>query len=226
MTADVILIHGLGRTARIMDKMADYLTSEGYQVYNLDYPSTQYSINTLVDHIAAQIVQCRTDPSRQLNMIAMSLGSILIHLYIQKYRPEQLGRVVALGPPYHGSEIVDHLKKYTWYQKIYGPAGLELTTEAEGIWHRLSAVDYELGIIAGDRWIFFDWFFSRFWLPRPNDGKVSVASTRIKGYRDHIVLPVNHVFMPHFSCVIRQAAWFLKQGCFQRGGCQDTLENY
>ncbi len=212
----VILLHGLGRTPQIMAKMADYLQSLGYRVHNIDYPSTRYSIEELTDQIASQVIQKEIAANQPLHFVGHSMGALIIHHYIKQYRPENLGRVVALGPPFHGSPIVDYLGKYLWYQKLHGPAALELGTGLQGICHRLGSATYELGVIAGDKWFFLDWFFAKFWLAQPNDGKVTVASTHIEGCRDHIVLPVNHVFMPEYPSVIHQSACFLKHGQFLR----------
>jgi hypothetical protein len=57
MDACVILLHGMGRTHRSMAKMAQTLAGEGYRVVNLDYPSTEASIETLSDTIVAETVQ-------------------------------------------------------------------------------------------------------------------------------------------------------------------------
>ncbi len=214
--ADIVLIHGLARDSSAMAKMAEYWKSQNWRVLNLDYPSTRYSIADLVDQIAAQIQTFRIDLSRSLYFVGHSLGSIITHFYIKKYRPENLGRVVALGPPYHGSAIIDHLGRYAWYRKLHGPAALELSTQApQGIFRHLGSVDYELGVIAGDRCFIFDWFFGKFWLQQPNDGKVEIASTRIEGCRDHIILPVNHPFMPNYPIVIQQSANFISHGRFE-----------
>ncbi len=75
------------------------------------------------------------------------------------------------------------------------------------------AVDYELGIIAGNRTI--DPVSSLIvGLGVPNDGKVSVDSTRLDGATAHIVLPANHTFFPVNKVMWRQALSFLKDGRF------------
>lgn len=212
----LILLHGLSRSYHAMAKMADHFEALGYRVRNIDYPSTSYPIETLLERVAPLIQEFNSNQLSSLNFVGHSLGSILIHFYIKKYRPRNLGRVVALGPPYHGSEIIDHLGKYRWYQKLHGPAALELSTFPSGIFPRLGEVDYELGVIAGNRYIFFDWFFAKFWLKHPSDGKVTVASTEIPGYQDRIILPVNHVFFPSYPEVIQQSAFFLVHGVFKK----------
>ncbi len=198
-----------------MAKMAKHLQSQGYHVANLDYPSRYFSIEVLTEQIAERIAQFRQHLERPLHIIGFSLGSIIAHFYIKKYAPVNLGRVVALGPPYHGSAIVDHLAKYSWFEKFYGPAALELSASPSGIFSRVGVVSYELGVIAGNKWIFFDYYFAKYILETPNDGKVSVASTRIEGCQHYIEMPVNHEFMPEFNTVIEQTSYFLSQGHFQ-----------
>lgn len=200
-----------------MLRMAEGLTDAGYQVINLSYPSTTYPIEILVDIVAKEIFKlCPYDPSRKLHVVAHSMGAIVIHELIKKYRPQNLGRVVALGPPYRGTPIIDKVRNFWLYLKYNGPAALQLATDGLGISHQLGKVNYELGIIAGDRYKFFDWFFVQFWLPSPNDGKVPVSSTYIEGFKDHITLPVDHAFMPKNPKVIQQTVHFLEQGAFQR----------
>ena len=58
-TQCIILIHGLARTSRCMNKAATLLSSYGYDVINVNYPSRKLEISQLVElHIRPVIKKC------------------------------------------------------------------------------------------------------------------------------------------------------------------------
>ncbi len=146
------------------------------------------------------------------------MGGLVIRAYLKRHRPSRLGRVVMLGTPNQGSEIADMLKNFAPYRWLYGPAGQQLITEQTSVRDLFIPVDYDLGIIAGNRPfdLFCSWVIGRGKTDKANDGKVSVASTRLDGMSDHIVLPTNHTVMPADAAVMRQAVHFLHNGRFDR----------
>ncbi len=207
---NVVLLHGLGRTYRIMNQMASYLEQQGYNTHNIDYPSTQFNIETAANFIYEKI-QSLYAMALPLHFVGHSLGAIIIRYLLTRYRPPNLARVVMLAPPNHGTLLVNCLSKIPPIRKIFGPAFIQLVAGKKGIAARLPAVDYETGVIAGDHAVDF-----LFWLllHKPNDGKVTVESTCVQGMQDHVVLPVSHPFVPQNRYVKRQTAVFLTRGRF------------
>jgi len=206
----VILLHGLARSDSSMETLSIALEKEGYQTVNMAYPSTKHKIEQLAqDTVVKALSFC--PENAKIHFVTHSMGGILVRQYLSKNTVENLGRVVMLGPPNKGSQIVDKLGNMPGFELINGPAGMQLGTGTQSVPNSLGAVDFELGVIAGTR--SFNPLLSSM-MPTPNDGKVSVESSKIEGMIDHIELPVTHTFMMNRKLVIDQVLHFLAKGIF------------
>lgn len=213
----VVLLHGIGRTKITMSLLAGYFFLQGYDVINLDYASRQKPIELLAEDLDKALAERNAEKAGKVHFIGYSLGGLVIRACLGRRRPGNLGRVVMIGTPNHGSEVADFLKDWPLYQKYFGPAGQQLTT-GHGLGDMFGNIDYDLGVIAGKMSI--DPVSSLFLLPGKNDGKVSVESTRIEGMKDHIVLNTTHTFMVNNPFVMKQACYFIEHGAFQRASKQ------
>ena len=144
----VVILHGIARSNKHMQKLATYLQKDGFDVINLSYPSTTHKIEDLTKIINKEISQ-RTPEKKRIHFIGYSMGGLMVRALIHKYNYKNLGKVVQLAPPNQGSEVADFVKNFWPYKKIYGPAGQQLITDQSTIKHLFGEVNYELGIIAG-----------------------------------------------------------------------------
>jgi triacylglycerol esterase/lipase EstA (alpha/beta hydrolase family) len=207
----VILLHGLGRRAFAMRRLQKAL-SDDYLVVNESYPSHRYSIVDLAEIAITPIVK-RFHNVPKIHFVTHSLGGILVRQYCHRHRLKNLGRTVMLGPPNQGSELADFFKRLKLYRVLNGPAGLELGTDPQSIPLQLGSVDFEVGVIAGNK--SFSPLYSRL-IDGENDGKVSVESSKVEGMKDHIVMPVTHTFMMQNTVVIKQVKHYLSTGKFSQ----------
>jgi pimeloyl-ACP methyl ester carboxylesterase len=209
----VVLLHGISRTARSFRKMQTALESTGFATLNLDYASRRKALEALAEDIHPAIQRFADGLDGSVHFICHSMGGLLARVYIARYRPKRLGRVVMLGTPNSGSEIADRLKDFGIYRAFFGPAGQQLGTQRDAAIEALFApVDYPVGIIAGDRSIYP---ITSAFLPKPHDGRVSVENTRLDRMVDHVVVHTSHPWLVRSGEAIAQTIAFLREGRFK-----------
>jgi pimeloyl-ACP methyl ester carboxylesterase len=207
-----VLLHGIARTSGSMRKLERALQVAGLATLNLDYASRKKPLEALAADIHPAIARFAAVIEGPLHFVGHSMGGLLARVYVARYRPLRLGRVVMLGTPNAGSEVADLLQRWSVYRAFYGPAGLQLTSTPDRTLSSLPALDYSVGIVAGKRAI--DPISSLFILPRPNDGRVSVQSSRLEGMADHITIAATHTSLPRHPVAIGQTIAFLSEGRF------------
>ncbi len=213
MKDGVIILHGILRTNRSMKKLSSLLEKNGYQTLNLNYPSTKQTIEEIAQHLHPQIHEFATKTSGKIHFVGYSMGGLVIRAYLNRFSVERLGRIVMLATPNNGSEIADLVKNRWFFHKIYGPAGQQLVTKFENAEIIFGSVNYELGIIAGNRSINP---ICSLVIGKPSDGTVSINSTKLDGMKDHLVIPSSHTFFPRNKKALLQTLNFIENGSFNK----------
>lgn len=208
----VVLMHGLIRSANAMKRLEWAFERDGYRVINVTYPYTKHTIEEIASRSLAGVLQERIqDPNARIHFVTHSLGGIVLREYLANNQLTNLGRVVMIAPPNHGSELVDKFKHWPFFKFFTGPAGQQLGTTPDSIPQQLGPATFELGVIAGDSTLnpFYSWF-----IPGPDDGKVSVASTRLAGMEDFLVVHSSHTYLPWRKQVVDASLQFVAAGKF------------
>jgi pimeloyl-ACP methyl ester carboxylesterase len=208
----VVLLHGLNRSWRAMKPLAEALQEEGFSTANVDYPSQLGTIEELAPvAVRLGLQECRATGANVVHFVTHSMGGILLRYEQQREKIDGLGRVVMLGPPNQGSELVDITEDWPGIETVNGKAGMQLGTDPESMPSKLGPVDFDLGVIAGIRTINI---LASAMLPDEDDGKVTIERTKVQGMNDFLIVEDSHRYMLRSSLVVRNTAAFLRTGHF------------
>jgi hypothetical protein len=118
-----------------------------------------------------------------------------------------------LAPPNAGSEAADRLGRVWLFRTVLGPNLARLGTAPEHLPKALGPwpAAAELGIITGNRSVNP---LASVWVPKPNDGPVSVANSHLAGERAHHTVPASHTGILFHSATARAVSMFLRCGYF------------
>jgi len=216
----VILLHGLGRNASIMQPMAEYLSQQGYIIHNIDYSPTTLPMNDLCERVRQLVEQLHLN--EPCMVVAHSLGSIILRFLLEaKTFPFPVNRCVLLGPPSQGSKLVQSLKSFPLYRKLYRGAGQEIGCDHESISKRLPlSIPCHCGIVSGEGVRFKDYVFAHLVLPLllkrrvKSDGKLTTEEQGLPGVPQVIVKEASHSSLPANTAVQEHVLSFLKRGSF------------
>ena len=202
------MLRGLVHSASCLWIAEQFFIARDYEVYRIDHPSIEKDLDQLAEQIRHESqTLCRSDPS----FLTYSMGGTVLRVIKSTHPDFAVARVVMLGPPNHGLEIVDEWGDWKLFVLLNGPAVARLGRD--GIVTELPNVEFDLGIIAESRSL--NPYYSHL-ITGPDDGKVSIEATKVAGMQDHIVLPVTHTIMTNSGEVLNQSLHFFQNGYFRK----------
>ena len=199
----VILLHGMGRGRASLWLLDTRLQRAGYETLNFAYAVHSYPIEEIAAHLCAFIAE--NVETRTYHLIAHSLGNLIIRSGFAVGYPEGLGRIVMLAPPNRPTELARALRDNPIYKWFTSESGLQTTSDE--FYENLPVPDVEFGVIAGKRG-------QAVLLQEPNDGVITVESTKLKGMTDWVVVPHAHTFIMNSRDVARLCISFIETGAF------------
>ncbi len=191
----VVLVHGFGGKHAFMQPLAKRLQHVGYRVRCWNYRSYFESVarhgNRLASWLATEL-----QGERRFHMVAHSMGCIVVRAALSRAVPANLGRIVLLAPPNHGSPAARIASR--WLGDLIPPAR-ELAAHPTSYVCKLPQTEgLEVGVLAAR----FDWL-------------VPVRSTHLIGQRNHQVLPATHNSILLSRLAAQRIKSFLSTGEFE-----------
>ena len=203
--ATIVLLHGQGRARLSMVILSMRFKSAGYQTLNFPYNQTIDSL----DEISGQLIEFIRKKVKTTNyhLIGHSLGNVIIRNAFRKEYPDGLGKIVMLAPPNQPAHLAKRLKKNPVYRKFTGDSGQKLSEEE--FYRDLPVPMVPFGVIAGDKG-------QSLTFSEPNDGVVSVESTKLDGMADWLLLHHGHTFIMNCKDTFEYCQRFIERGRFKQ----------
>jgi pimeloyl-ACP methyl ester carboxylesterase len=207
--AITVLVHGVWVHGVLMQLQRSYLARMGYDAVCYSYPTVRLTL-TENAHRLAQFARTLGAPT--IHWVGHSLGGLVILRMLEREAALPPGRVVLLGVPYGDTHAGRALAGSALGARMLGRSirewlDLNKPTQFPG---------REIGVLAGTLSVGLGRVFAPD-LPKPNDGAVTIAETRLAAARDRIELPVTHTGMVLSRVVARQVGAFLRDGRFDHG---------
>jgi pimeloyl-ACP methyl ester carboxylesterase len=200
-------VHGLYLNAYSTWFWQKHLVSAGYDAQSFGYPSIR---NTLVHNAKNLAETIKILANDEIHCVGHSLGGLVMLHMLRDFSDQRIKRIVLVGPPYQRAHVPVRLASSSVGRFIMGKA------MNDWIAHEPipPANTIQVGVIAGDKPIGLGRLVAP-GIPKPHDGTVAVAETKVPGMADRIVLPVTHTQMLFSSLVMKQMDYFLRNGKFE-----------
>jgi triacylglycerol lipase len=197
----VVLVHGVACHRAFMWRLGRRLRRAGFATYNWGYPSLGRSMEHHAERFRTQLGEL-SKQGDVLHIVAHSMGAIITRSALSCDGFPQLGRIVLLAPPNHGSPAARILARLL---RRFCPPMSEMSDHPDSFVNRLTgAKGMQIGVIA-----------ARF------DTVVPLSSTMLDGQTDHICLRATHTSLLFQRSAASQICSFLSTGRFQHAGKPD-----
>lgn len=175
----VLLIHGLGRHAGIMDKPKLALRKAGFSAHSLNYATLLEGVDDHATHFTHLLENLKG--IKKVSFVTHSLGGLVAREILSRntrWNDVVADRIVMMGTPNQGAQIAEFLSRMKSYKFITGQSGQDVRPDQKLA--TLPEPTIPTLIIAGG--IGNDIGFNPL-LTGDNDGVVTVEETRLNG--DH-----------------------------------------
>lgn len=213
----VVLVHGLGRSRKFMQPLADYLKENSdYTTISVDYPSTRAGIDSHAKDLAS-VMEHVGDGVTEIDFVAHSLGNLVVRHYLAdatqdgKKLDPRIKRIVMLGPPNQGAQSARLFKHSRLFHLAVHGTGKQLSTDFDTLSAYLGTPPCEFGILAGGTGD--DDGYNPL-IAGDDDLLVRVEETKLAGAHDFRELNLRHTKLAREEQPLEMTLNFLQHGYF------------
>ena len=201
----VLLIHGLGRHAGIMEKCKAALRDAGFAAHSLNYATLFEDVAHHADHFEYLLENLKG--VKKVSFVTHSLGGLVVREILRRnlvWNGTTAHKLVMMGTPNKGAQIAEFLGRLKAYEIIIGPSGQDVKPKQKQ--DELPEPPIPTLIIAGGRGN--DKGFNPL-LNGDNDGIVSVDETRLDVEHEFLLIHSIHTILMDNKEAIKATVKFL-----------------
>ena len=145
----IVVFHGVYGKLEDMNIIAEALSNEGYNVISIQYPTNTDSVEEITEKYIKPALD-NIDKERKVNFIVHSMGSGVLRYYLKNNEVKNLGKVVFISPPSHGSALSDNPVS-SMLKEPLGKAVSQFSMKKESFVNELGDPDYPCYVMIGNK---------------------------------------------------------------------------
>lgn len=205
----VVLQHGLLRSSAALVRIERTLQRHGYEVHNLDYPSTAGTIAEHADRLARAIAAIdAAGPVAEMAFVGHSMGGLVIEEYLRRPEAHSPSACVYIATPHRGAVLADRRRHWFLFRWVMGDKAASELSTGDPLHQRPIPFAARSGVIVGDIGP------GNSSIPGNDDGTVGVDEARLPGAAAELVVPLGHTRIAFDPGTADAVLVFLRTGKF------------
>lgn len=216
----VIVFHGIYGKAKTLNHITDTLEKEGYSGINIQYPTTEDTVEEITEKYIApnidSVVKTVEEenilrrkqglPEIKINFIVHSMGTGILRYYLKTHKLNNLGKVVFISPPSHGSQLSDNPISDI-IKDTLGEAVKQFKTSSDSFVNSLGEPDYQCYVMIGNK---SGNFLYSILIPGIDDGMVPFKTSRLNNCNYKVIENATHTSILEDKRTLNEIADYLK----------------
>ena len=216
----VIVFHGIYGKAKTLNHITDMLEKEGYSGINIQYPTTEDTVEEITEKYIAPNIESIVKtveeenilrrkqglPEIKINFIVHSMGTGVLRYYLKTHKLNNLGKVVFISPPSHGSQLSDNPISDI-IKDTLGEAVKQFKTSSDSFVNSLGEPDYQCYVMIGNK---SGNFLYSILIPGIDDGMVPFKTSRLNNCNYKVIENATHTSILKDKRTLNEIADYLK----------------
>ena len=237
----LVLLHGIYGKSSDMESIAQNFKSN-YRIINIQYPTTKETAEEISDlyiepnienikeqifsenfhkKIESQYSQIDENSNKinknfnqnvKINFVAHSMGTGILRYYLKENSLENLGKVVFISPPSHGSHLAD-VPFVDKLPSMFGKVVPQFSTKKDSFVNQLGEPDYNYMILIGNK---TNNFLYSMIIRGKDDGMVPLKTAKMKSDNFKIIENTTHTSILKDRRTMKEISEFLKNSVLNK----------